>query len=232
MKLGIMQPYFLPYIGYFQLIGAVDRFVLYDNIKYTKKGWINRNRFLRGGRDEVLTIPLQAGSDALQICDREVAPDFDRAKLLNRLAAAYRKAPQFDPAFALIERVVNFPERNLFAFLEHSIRRVCDYLGIATPLVPSSSLGIDHSLPGERRVLALCEHEKAGTYVNAIGGRGLYARETFAERGIDLRFLSPLRMEYAQFGAPFVPWLSIADVAMFNAPARLRELLVDGYELV
>ena len=57
--LGIMQPYFLPYIGYWQLLSAVDQFVVYDNIKYTKKGWINRNRFLRDGTDAVFTIPLK-----------------------------------------------------------------------------------------------------------------------------------------------------------------------------
>ena len=62
-KLGVMQPYFLPYIGYFQLIEAADVFVVYDNIKYTKKGWINRNRMLRNGSDMVFSLPLKKDSD-------------------------------------------------------------------------------------------------------------------------------------------------------------------------
>ncbi|RYE71904.1 MAG: hypothetical protein EOO81_04765, partial [Oxalobacteraceae bacterium] len=85
MRLAIMQPYFLPYIGYYQLIAAVDTFVVYDDIKYTKKGWINRNRFLLDGRDETFSLPLQAGSDALDIRDRRIAPAFDRSGLLNRV---------------------------------------------------------------------------------------------------------------------------------------------------
>ena len=95
MKLAIMQPYFLPYIGYFQLIAAVDQFIVYDNIKYTKKGWINRNRLLQNGTDTVFSIPLSKDSDALDIRERQIAADFRRDKLLKQIAEAYRKAPYF-----------------------------------------------------------------------------------------------------------------------------------------
>ena len=101
MKLAIMQPYFFPYIGYFQLIAAVDRFVLYDNVKYTKKGWINRNRYLLEGRDVVFSVPLKADSDFREVRERLVAEDFDRRGLLERIRQAYRKAPFFEPAFAV-----------------------------------------------------------------------------------------------------------------------------------
>src|SRR5205809_1520347 len=101
-----MQPYFLPYIGYWQLLAAVDRFVGYDNIQYAKKGWINRNRFLRNGADAFFTVPLKKGSDFLDIAERSIADDFDPATLLNPLAAAYRKAPCFAEVFPLIERIV------------------------------------------------------------------------------------------------------------------------------
>ncbi|AVC45854.1 wbqC-like family protein (plasmid) [Rhizobium leguminosarum bv. viciae] len=90
MKLAIMQPYFFPYIGYFQLIHAVDKFVVYDNIKYTKKGWINRNRILRNGEDYTFSLPIKAASDSLDICDRTLSTEFDRNKLVNQIQGAYR----------------------------------------------------------------------------------------------------------------------------------------------
>jgi len=170
MKLGIMQPYFFPYIGYFQLIAAVDRFVLYDNVKYTKKGWINRNRYLVGGKDAVLTIPLKGDSDYLEVRQRLIAEDFDRRRLLARIEQAYRNAPYFEPAFALFAQAVSNPDRNLFGFVHQSIADVCGHLGITTPLVRSSEVAIDHSLRGEEKVVAICRETGASVYINAIGG--------------------------------------------------------------
>src|ERR1700680_880113 len=99
MRTAIMQPYFFPYIGYFQLIDSVDLFIVYDNIKYTKKGWINRNRILLNGKDVTLSLPLKSDSDFLDIRDRELAADFNREKLVNQLSGAYRRAPYFRQVF-------------------------------------------------------------------------------------------------------------------------------------
>src|SRR2546421_3494048 len=106
MKVAIMQPYFFPYIGYFQLISSVDLFIIYDDIKYTKKGWINRNRFLRNGADCVFTVPVRKDSDFLDVKDRLLARDFDRIKLVNQLREAYRRAPHFDEAFPIVEKSI------------------------------------------------------------------------------------------------------------------------------
>src|SRR5947209_7177881 len=120
-----MQPYFLPYIGYFQLIAAVDRFVIYDHIKYTKKGWINRNRFLLNGRDAMFSVPLKKASDSLDVVERELATDFDRNKLLNQFSGAYRRAPCFDETFALLDRIVRHDDNNLFRYIHHSVTLLC-----------------------------------------------------------------------------------------------------------
>ena len=93
MRVAIMQPYFFPYIGYFQLIASVDVFVVYDNIKYTKKGWINRNRILQNGKDVMFTLPLKKDSDFLDVRERELSADFDRVALLNKIRGTYQKAP-------------------------------------------------------------------------------------------------------------------------------------------
>lgn len=227
MSLGIMQPYFLPYLGYWQLMARVDRFVVYDNVQYTKKGWINRNRFLRNGEPAWFTLPLRAASDSLDVREREVAPDFDRDKLLRSLASSYRRAPQFDAVFPFVERVVRASMTNLFDFLHHSLVETAAILGIATPIVVSSSVAIDHALIGERRVVALCRALGADRYLNPLGGQALYSGATFAAESIRLEFLHPRLREYPQFGGPFVPGLSILDVLMFNAPDAVREMLDD-----
>jgi hypothetical protein len=232
VKIAVMQPYLLPYIGYFQLIGAVDRFVVYDNIKYTKKGWINRNRMLVNGAPGTFTVPLRQDSDRLDVRERHLAEDFNRDKLLHQIEGAYRRAPRFDDAFALIERVIRFEGENLFAFLHHSLVQTCGYLGIRTPLIVSSTLPVDHSLRAADRVIAICRHEGASIYVNPIGGTELYSPEAFARQGVALRFLRTRELQYRQFGAPFVPWLSIMDVLMFNPLATVREWLTTYFDLL
>ena len=226
-----MQPYFLPYLGYWQLLAAVDRFVVYDNIKYTKKGWINRNQFLRHGTAAVFTLPLKKDSDSLNIAQRMIADDFDPAALLNPIASAYRKAPFFASAFPLIESIVTAAERNLFEFLLNSLRATAAFLDIRTPLVVSSAVSVDHSLKSERRVLAVCRALGATRYVNAIGGRELYSVQSFKQDGIELKFIQSRPVVYQQYDGRFVPNLSIVDVLMFNSKDVVRAML-GAYDLV
>jgi hypothetical protein len=231
VTLGIMQPYLLPYLGYWQLLAAVDRFVVYDNIQYAKKGWINRNRFLRNGADAFFTLPLKKGSDFLDVVERSIAADFDPASLLQPLAGAYRKAPFFTEVFPLIEQILTAETRNLFAYLHHSLVTMARFLDIGTPIVVSSAVAIDHGLKGEHKVLALCRALGATRYVNAIGGRELYSVPAFAAAGIELKFIQPRLVAYPQFGQPFVPALSIVDVLMFNSRDAVRSMLGE-YDLV
>jgi hypothetical protein len=231
MTLGIMQPYFLPYIGSWQLLAAVDRFVVYDNVQYTKKGWINRNRFLRGGTDVIFTLPIKQGSDFVNIGDRAVADDFDPDTVLNPLREAYRKAPFFHEAFPVIEKVVTAPTRNLFEYLYSSIQAVAAHLHIQTRLIVSSTIRIDHQLKADQKVLAICDALGATTYINSIGGRELYSPAAFAAHGINLKFLQSRVIAYRQFGEPFVPSLSIVDVMMFNSKEAVQAMLGE-YDLV
>lgn len=232
MRLAIMQPYFFPYIGYFQLIAAVDLFIVYDNIKYTKKGWINRNRMLQNGKDVMFSLPLKSDSDYLNVCARELVADFNRGKLLNQIKGAYRQAPFFTQTFPLVEQVIQYEDMNLFRFLHHSIVKTCEYLGITTEIRISSGIAIDHDLKNQDKVLALCEMVGASSYVNAIGGMELYSKETFRDKGIDLKFIKSNTFEYAQFGDAFVPWLSIIDVLMFNPLDTVKTCISTNYELI
>lgn len=225
-----MQPYFLPYIGYFQLVAAADLFIVYDDVEYTKKGWINRNRILRDGADTMITLPLKKDSDFLDVVDRRLADDFRPRKMLAQIEGAYRKAPHYGVTRDLLDDVFSCEDRNLFGFIHHSITRVCAHLGIETPIRVSSSFGLDRGLKGAERVLALCAAAGADAYVNPIGGVDLYSKSAFAARGVDLSFLRARRIEYAQFGAPFVPFLSIVDVMMFNSLDTISTMLRTGWD--
>ena len=232
MKLGIMQLYFLPYIGYFQLLASVDQFIVYDNIKYTKKGWINRNRLLMNGKDVIFSLPLKKGSDSLYVVGRELAADFDRTKLLNQFKGAYSRAPYFELTYPVLEQIVRHEDANLFRYIHNSIVWLSEHLGIKTDIRISSEIVIDHDLKGQDKVLALCKAVGADTYINTIGGVELYAKDDFRIQGIDLQFIKARPFEYAQFGAPFVPWLSIVDVLMFNPLDAVREWIQTNYELI
>jgi hypothetical protein len=205
---------------------------VYDNIKYTKKGWINRNRMLQNGKDEIFSLALRSDSDSLDICERELAANFNREKLLNQLKGAYRRAPHFEQTLPLIEKIVLCDDANLFRFLHKSIVKVCEHLGIATEIKTSSSIDIDHRLKNQDKVLALCEAVGASTYLNAIGGMPLYSKEMFLEKGVNLKFIKSKPFEYAQLGDVFIPWLSIIDVMMFNPLDVIHTCIASNYELI
>jgi hypothetical protein len=234
MKLGIMQPYFFPYIGYFQLMNAVDEFVVYDNIEFTKKGWINRNRILINGQDSFITLPLKKDSDYLDVRDRCLADSWssEKTKMLNRIKESYRKAPQFDSVYPVIEKSILFEESNLFKYILNSLNAVTTYLAIGTPLTISSTLTINDTLKADKKVIAICKERNADTYVNPIGGIQLYIKDEFKNVGIDLHFLKANDFKYKQFDNKFVPWLSIIDVMMFNSREEVGEYLNSCYTLL
>jgi hypothetical protein len=233
MKIAIMQPYFFPYIGYFQLINAVDEFVIYDEIEYSKKGWINRNRILVNGKDEYITLPLKKASDYLFVNDRYLADtwDVEKNKNLNHIKESYRKASYFNDIYPMIENCFQFQNKNLFEFIFNSINVVNSYLEIKTPIIPVSTLSIDKELKAENKVIEICKTRKANKYINPIGGIKLYSKEMFLKNNIELYFLKSNDIKYKQFNNEFVPWLSIIDVMMFNSVEEIK-CLFKNYTLI
>ena len=220
-----MQPYFFPYIGYWQLINAADAFIIYDNIQYTKKGWINRNRFLQNGHDALFTIPLKKDSDFLNVKDRYIADTFDKQKLIAQLRAAYLKSPEYNNVMPLIENCILYAINNLFDYIFYSVKNVCNYLDIKTKFHISSQIDINHGLKGQDKVIELCKKMNASVYINPVGGRELYSKEAFKNNAIELKFLESTEVKYAQFNHEFVPWLSIIDIMMFNSKGKISEFL-------
>lgn len=229
-----MQPYFFPYIGYFHLIKSVDEFVIYDNIQYTKKGWINRNRILSNGEDKILTIPIKKDSDYLNIQDRIIADSWskDKNKLLNTINDSYKKSPQFNNIFPIVHECLSSLEVNLFKFILNSLTILNSYLEIKTKIITSSDISIDHSLKSQDKVMAICKNLKATTYINAIGGQELYNVEDFSNKDIKLKFIKSNPLVYKQYKNEFIPWLSILDVLFFNDKKDIIKYLNNEYSLI
>jgi len=228
-----MQPYLFPYIGYYQLMHAVDRFVVYDDVTFIKQGWINRNRLLSNGRAVYFTVPLRRHSTDALIRDVEINDSHKplwRVRLLKTFANVYRRAPLFERVYPLVERVIGGPFTRIADMARASLREVVDYLGMSVSIVESAAVYGNAHLKGQARVIDTCLAERADDYVNAIGGQDLYSREAFLAHGIRLQFLSTAPIEYRQFNTPFVPSLSVIDLLMFNAPEQARELLT-RYEI-
>jgi hypothetical protein len=229
MRVAIMQPYLLPYLGYFQLLHRVDTFVLLDDVAFINRGWINRNRLLVNGEAHLFTVPLAGSSQNKLIQDLRLHPD-DRArrKLLATIRQAYRAAPEFAQVFSLAEAVLLSQEPDLTTLVLNSLTLINDYLGQPVPLVRSSALARPGPATGQARIIAICQSLGASEYVNLVGGAALYAAPDFAAQGLQLRFLQPTLTPYRQGIGAFVPGLSILDVLMHNTPADVRELVRQG----
>ena len=222
-----MQPYFMPYIGYFQLIAHVDKFIIYDDVNYINRGWVNRNRMLLNGSDHMFTIPLVGASQNKLIKEIEVSPDSKwRSKMVKSFELAYRKAPHFEEVKPLIDSIVSIEERNLSKFIVHGLREVCGYLSIDTPIEESSSKYDNRHLSGMDRILDICRLEGASAYTNPINGHTLYSFKAFEDQAIELSFIAAQKSSYPQFNKDeFVPFLSILDHLMFNSKNELEQQL-------
>ncbi len=234
MKLAIMQPYFFPYIGYFQLINAVDKFVFYDDVNFIKQGWINRNRVLMNGKDFLFIVPIENVSSFTLIKDSYIKSNIYpqwKNKFIKTLEQSYKKAPFYSQAFSIIENILNSNYKTISELAIMSVKQIAVYLNIKTEYIISSERYVNQDLEKKTRLIDICKHEKVTNYINAIGGIELYKKEDFVKEGIQLSFIKSLNIEYKQFNNVFVPWLSIIDVMMFNSAEEIIGML-DKYELV
>lgn len=232
MKIAIMQPYFLPYLGYWQLVNAADYFVLYDNIQFSKRGWFHKNNILMNGEKKLFTIPLKKDSDYLDVKERYLSDDSDKMirKILAQIESSYAKAPFFNEVFPFIKKIFLYDDKNLFNYIYFSINEILNYLNVETPLIISSKIEIDHSLKGKDKVIKIVETLGGDEYINPIGGVDLYSKQEFGEANIQLSFLESDVPVYQQFKQDFVSHLSIIDILMFNSKEKVI-LMLEEYQL-
>ena len=230
MRVAIMQPYFFPYLGYYQLIQSCDVFVLYDDVKYTKKGWISRNRIQQNGRVVNVSLQLKNDRDDCLIGERSLALDFDRAKLFRKVAGAYSGAAFWDESKSVLNAIIGNKEENLFGYLNNSIEKLLEFLEIPKTILISSQL-IDKSLSGTDRVIAICKELGADEYINPIGGVDLYSPNIFKDNGLGLGFISSKLSPYSQSDVEFIPGLSIIDLMVNVGIEELRHRIKSDFEI-
>ena len=231
--IAIMQPYLFPYIGYFQLIKHVDTFVLYDDVQFVNRGWINRNRILSNKKECNIVFPLKKASSRDKINTRVFADNIDHFKKKQTaiIRQSYQKAPFYNEAIEIIESVLNFLTGDLVLAIYKHFENILEYISINNNLILSSEFSLPSNFTGQKRIIEICKCLNATDYVNSIGGIELYSPKIFNENNLTLHFLKPRLEPYEQFGGEFVPGLSIIDVMMFNSPDKIQSML-DDYELI
>ena len=235
MKLAVMQPYLFPYIGYWQLINAVDEFVIYDDVNFISRGWINRNNILVDGESKMITLALSKASINKRINEIDIASELGtKEAFLKKIVNAYRKAPFFGTVFPLLEKIILNSENNISKYILTSIQTICSYLEISTKILVSSEIPKDNNLRGDDKIVHICEILGAETYINPYGGMAIYDEEKFEKKNIKLFFIKAdlERICYKQFDTPFVNGLSIIDILMFNSSVKIKEEMLQRYSLL
>ena len=232
MKVCVMQPYLFPYLGYWQMITAVDTFVVFDDVNYINKGWINRNNILVNGQAYLFTLPLDKASQNKLINEIDLGGDPKaREKILRTIQMSYKKAPFYSDVYPLVEKVFLNPQKNLALFLKDQFEAVFDFLDVKTKIILSSEVEKDNSLKGQDKILEICRKLDCDTYINTIAGEELYSYDAFAKQNMKLNFIRMKPVEYSQYKDPFVQNLSFIDVMMFNDKEKIKDLLLQ-YDLI
>lgn len=232
MKLAIMQPYFLPYIGYWQLVNAVDTFVLLDDVNFIKKGYINRNYILLNGKSHLFSIPIEKISQNKLIKDTKLKfNNKDKENFLKTIIMAYKKAPYFSYVYPILEDIIFNDDNDLTSYIKYSIDKVNSYLDIKTEILISSQINKNNTLKSQDRIIEINKLLNASHYINAIGGQNLYDKSIFKQNDIELYFINTNDIIYKQLTNEFVPNLSIIDVLMFNSESE-AQLMLDDYILI
>jgi hypothetical protein len=210
-KFALMQPYFLPYIGYWQLFNESEIVFLADDSKYIKQSWINRNRLWVNGEIQYVTLPISKASDYLSIQERLLSDEYNAKDVLRRILHDYRKC-QNSIVEELTWEILNQDTRNLGEYLAESIRILIGFLGINCEVIGASKLNIPKQLKAQERIFFLGEKFGIDTYVNLPGGRDLYSKNQFLSRGFRLEFIIPNLSPYETKIHHFMPSLSILDL--------------------
>lgn len=223
-----MQPYIFPYIGYYQLLNAVDTFVILDDVNFIMRGWINRNNILLNGKPFLFSFPLQNASQNNLILDTKLSfSEKEKNKFLKTFQLAYKKAPYFNAFYPVLEDIIFFPDEDLTNFIHNSLTRTLQYLGIKKNILKSSQIEKDNTLKSENRIIEICEKTNTDLYINPTGGKSLYNKENFENHNIKLQFINTVfdQIKYKQLNDSFIPNLSFLDILMFNSKEKVMEFL-------
>jgi hypothetical protein len=239
MKAGIMQSYFFPYLGYFQLIDAVDIFHLYEHVSFRKKSFITKNNILDKGRKipVAIKVPIAKKSSFKTIKEIEIQKDNTwKKQLLKLIYFNYKKAAYFEAIYPLIEKSIMRDETSLHRYNSKIIIDICNYLNINTSIKFDNDdmLDMEKALKENtevleeiksKRILNICKKIGANTYINPIGGIELYDKDYFQQHNMELFFIEAQIEPYKQFDNEYTPYLSIIDVLMHQGKEGSQKMI-------
>lgn len=237
MKIGIMQPYFMPYIGYFSLIKNTDKFILLDTVQFIRHGWIERNRVLKqNGGWLYISIPIlkQNGRETL-IKDITINNNEKwKSRILAQLQHYRRKAPYYNNVISLLDEIFSQEFSDIVTLNKNSLEKICDYLRIEShiEIFSEMNLSIEPVNAPDEWALSICKAiDGVNEYWNPIGGTSFFDRQKYEKQGIKILFQEMNLLEYNQKLPYFEAGLSIIDVLMFNSTEDVVKLM-DSYKLV
>ncbi len=232
MKVAVMQPYFLPYLGYFSLIKHTDRFILFDTVQFIKQGWIKRNRILKPkGTWQYITVPVKKHSRETIIKDIEIIDNAEWGNLILQQLGHYKKiAPFYKDTMTVLQEAFNIETNSIVKLNKHSLETICAYIGVnkKIEILSDLELEIEEIHESDEWGLNICRSLGNVTeYWNPENGASFYHREKYEKGGIPIKFLKIRLPAYPQGGQTFEPALSIVDVMMFNDPEKINTMLDD-----
>lgn len=238
MKIGIMQPYFFPYIGYFSLIKHTDLFILFDTVQFIRHGWIERNRILKPNTSwQYISVPLMSHSRETLIKDIIINNNIDWKNKIFRQLLHYKKySLYYEDVIKLMEECLDTKTDSIVELNNSVVLGICKYLGITKEIHVFSrmNMNIEKANAPDEWALNICKRiGNVKQYWNPIGGIDFFDREKYEKNGISLFFQKINIFPYKQKleNSCFEPGLSIIDVMMFNSPEKIYEML-DDYELI
>ncbi|MGG0657031.1 WbqC family protein [Rummeliibacillus pycnus] len=228
MKVALMQPYFFPYLGYFQLINSVDEFVIFDNAQYIRRSWITRNRILNAHKESIyIKVPVSKAPRKTKIKDILINNDMNwKEKILHQLLY-YKDAPNYPIVIKFVEECFTFDDYNLSSFNTLLLRKICNLFDIKTEisLLSERLPKIDEVEEADEWGIKVSKALNAKTYINAIGGKEFYNQQKYIDNGLTIQFINPKLDQYKQYKQLFVPGLSIIDVMMFNELDTIKKMI-------
>ncbi|OBW58410.1 hypothetical protein A9986_05575 [Solibacillus silvestris] len=235
MKLVLMQPYFFPYIGYFQLMNLCDEFIAFDTVQYIKKGWINRNRILHPeGNPTYVNVPIKKFKSNTLIKDILIDNTVDwKQTIINRLQQYYKTAPYKEEVLTFIENCLNGEFSHLSELNVHLLQETCNYLNINCRINSLSKCHFEYekAAASDEWGLNICKALNAKTYINAPGGIVFFDKNKYWKENIDIKFINPTFNRYSQNSEAFISGLSILDVMMFNSVEDIQKMLLSYEEI-
>lgn len=229
MKLGIMQPYFLPYLGYYSLIEATDQFILFDIVQYIRHGWIERNQVLNNKNESFyIKVPLEKHSRSTTIQNINIKNSQRwQDTILAQLSQYKKKSKYYTQVVDMLKHSFETTPSNITELNSTILKTTCEYLDMNAKIETFSDMNItlpDVNAPDEW-ALYISKHMKATEYINPEGGKTFFNVEKYQNENISIKFLKQELRPYKQFTDEFTPGMSIIDVLMFNSINDTKELI-------